>query len=921
MTFLFMLLGALLGAFVCAGVFRENLALSATLLSAFIGLLLAQQARLRAQVAALEQGLLRLRGEIAARASSERAATQTAAPPSTEPVAAPVAAPLAPPASSPISAAAAAPSVSAPAAPIPPTPGPVAAAAPVSTPPAAPAPPVRPVLIRAPLRPDPVALLIERVKNWFMEGNVPVKVGVIVLFLGVAALLKYAADAGWLTVPVEFRLAGIAAAALGALVFAWRKRESHRAFALSLQGGAIGVLLLTVFAAFRLYHLLPAGLAFALLVVVVAAAGMLAVLQEALALAVLAIVGGFLAPILVSTGNGNHVALFSYYAVLNAMIFAIAWIRPWRALNLLGFAFTFGVGTAWGVLGYSPAKFASTEPFLLLFFAFYTLIPLLYARRLAAEKRDLIDGTLVFGTPLIAFALQASLLQPERLPMAFSALGAAAIYTALAWLELRRLGLRLLGESHALLALGFATLAVPLALSTRLTACTWAIEGAALVWLGLRQERRLPRWIGYALQGAAGVAYLNSYVWNIDDMPIANGAFAGGVLIALAGLVSARLLSRRVMQAPMPILLFLWGWALWWFAAGNDIARFVVGDMKANWWLALVAFTGALGAAGFRRLSWRESAWPALASFALALPLIALTAIGNDGVLEGWGAAAWALWLVCALWSLRCLSSGAQPFVHIAHFAFLWTVALVLSAELFHVSDERLALGDVWVGLGVLAPLAALFWFVLSRAGFVRWPDAAVAERLRHFLLISLASVLACGWIAGLFIEGQPAPLPYLPVLNPLELAQLGFLLLMLAWYRRAAADGHAFVDAEIRARVLAVAGIVLLTAITLRAAHFLGGVPWDEQLWDSPLAQAALSIVWTIAGIAAMLFGKQRGSRAVWIGGSVLMGVVILKLLVIDRQHLHDLASIVGVLIVGVLLVGVGYFAPAPPRLKMENA
>jgi uncharacterized membrane protein len=52
-----------------------------------------------------------------------------------------------------------------------------------------------------------------------------------------------------------------------------------------------------------------------------------------------------------------------------------------------------------------------------------------------------------------------------------------------------------------------------------------------------------------------------------------------------------------------------------------------------------------------------------------------------------------------------------------------------------------------------------------------------------------------------------------------------------------------------------------------------------------------------------------------VWIGGSVLMGVVIVKLLLVDRQHLQDLTAIVGVLVVGALLVGVGYFAPAPPR------
>src|SRR5690606_38502256 len=149
----------------------------------------------------------------------------------------------------------------------------------------------------------------------------------------------------------------------------------------------------------------------------------LAVLQESRTLAVLGVLAGFLAPIWLSTGSGNHVALFSYYAILNAAIFGIAWARAWRVLNLLGFAFTWGIGLLWGVLSYVPEKLGSTQPFLVLFFIFYLLIPILYARRRPMARRDLIDGCLVFGTPLVAFSLQAALLDGERLPLAFCALG------------------------------------------------------------------------------------------------------------------------------------------------------------------------------------------------------------------------------------------------------------------------------------------------------------------------------------------------------------------------------------------------------------------------------------------------------------------------------------------------------------------
>jgi uncharacterized membrane protein len=887
MTFLFMLIGAALGA--C------------------VGLLLGQLRNVRQRIAALEQNIASQRSAAAQRTerpAEQVAPTETAAPKPAPLAVAPTAAPSA---------------AVRPPAPMP-KPAPAALAA---------KPPAATISERLehkpPPPPDVVTQFISRVKGWFTEGNVPVKVGVIVLFLGVGALLKYAADSGWLRVPVEFRLLGIAAAALAALVFAWRKRESHRVFALSLQGGAIGVLILTIFGAFRLYALLPSLFAFALLVIVVAGAGMLAVLQDAMALAVLAIVGGFLAPILTSTGGEHHIELFSYYAVLNTAIFVIAWIKPWRALNLLGFAFTFAIGIAWGVQQYKPEFFASTEPFLLLFFAFYLLLPLLYALRQAPDRRDLIDGTLVFGTPLLALPLQAALLHGDRMQLAWSALGAAAIYVPLAWLELRRLRVQLLGESHALLALGFATLAVPLALSARLTACTWAIEGAAVLWLGLRQQRRLPRWIGYALQAFAGLAFLYSQgdarIHNIiADTAILNGDFFGALLIALAGLVSAYLLSRRDARAPLAVLLFVWGWFWWLVAGGHEIEHFAVHDLRSDWSLALFSVTGMLGAEGFRRLDWRQAAWPALAAFLVAPLFVIATAIDNHGVLEGWAAAAWAFWLLAALRSLDDLAAAKHRFVHIAHFVFLWTVALVLGVEFGHLADDHFELGYVWIALAALAPFAALFWFVLVRSGFVRWPDADAAERLRKATLGGIAAILGLAWFAGIFVEGDPEPLPYFPLINPLELAQLGFLMLLLAWYRRAAQEGSALLSAEVRARVLAVAFVFLLTAMTFRGAHFLGDVPWSEALWRSALAQSALSIVWTLAGIGAMLLGKQRGSRAVWLGGAVLMGVVILKLLLIDRAHLHDLAAIVGVLVVGVLLVAVGYFAPAPPRTSGES-
>src|SRR5579859_115444 len=212
---------------------------------------------------------------------------------------------------------------------------------------------------------------------WFSGGNALVRVGVVVLFFGVAFLLKYAYE--HTHVPIEARLIGVALGAAVMLVIGWRLREAKPVYALAMQGGGVGLLYLTVFGAFRLFDLIPGEAAFVLLVAIAAFSAALAVLQNAMSLSVLGVSGGFLAPVLASTGSGSHVMLFSYYAVLNAGVLGIALYKAWRALNVLGFLFTFGIVAIWGARFYRPEFFDSTEFFLVLFFIQYLLIAVLFA--------------------------------------------------------------------------------------------------------------------------------------------------------------------------------------------------------------------------------------------------------------------------------------------------------------------------------------------------------------------------------------------------------------------------------------------------------------------------------------------------------------------------------------------------------------
>ncbi|AZF08595.1 putative membrane protein [Pseudomonas sp. R2-37-08W] len=408
----------------------------------------------------------------------------------------------------------------------------------------------RPQAPATPREPNLIERGISAARNWLFGGNAVLRVGVVLLFLGLAFLLRYATEG--MVVPVELRYAGVAAAAVGLLGLGWWLRLRNRQYGLMLQGTGIAVLYLTVFAAMRLHPLIDPGAALGLLVAVTVFSAILAITQDALGLACAAALGGFAAPILTSTGAGNHVALFSYFALLNAGILAIAWFKAWRLLNLIGFVGTFGIGFAWGMRSYTPELLWSTEPFLIVFFLMYLAIGLLFARRKlleagsapedrdgllrwSAAKGDYVDGSLLFGPPLVGFGLQFALVQHLEFAAAFSALGLGIIYMGLARLLS---GGRALLLAQTCLALGviFASLAIPLGLDARWTAAAWAVEGAGIFWLGLRQQRPLARVFGLLLQLGSALAFLSEL--HPGELALLDGAPLGALLLGAALLLS-----------------------------------------------------------------------------------------------------------------------------------------------------------------------------------------------------------------------------------------------------------------------------------------------------------------------------------------------------------------------------------------------
>ena len=810
------------------------------------------------------------------------------------------------------------------------------------------------------------------VKRWLFGGNTIVKLGVAILFIGLAFLAKFAAQ--HVDVPVEFRLAGVGGAALVLLLLGWRLRIARAGYAQVLQGGAVAVLYLTLFVAFRFYGVLTVGPVFACMVAVAALAAALAVIQDARALAVIGALGGFATPLLVSTGTGNHVALFSYYLVLDLGIAAVAWHRSWRLLNLIGFFATFLVAAAWGVLRYRADDYASAQAFLIAYFLVFAAILLMPARRLlreadAADTADTgpppsrgdtwVNASLLFGLPTIGFALQHGMVRSFEYGSAASALVLALFYVGLAAGMRARPRLALMFEASLAIGTVFLTLVVPFALDAHSTSGAWALEGAGLVWLGLRQQRVAPRMFGYALLLLAGLAMFHAI--QRHGMPgtffnalLFNGVLAGAAALAagyfmhrfggFAGSASADAAARSTTSREAIAEPLLIGWGTLWLllTAASQIAHFAAPRHELTAWLVCASAIAVLFTELAQRLAWPRIAWPVLGHAPLLALCVAVSALTQDSPGQHGGWWAWPLALAVHLFVLwrgaphgsaqaavqPSLANPANPTLQANHAVHLiHTLGLLVLAALGALQGRAITRdwGDpasAWAWLGwLLIPAALLLW--LPRAGFAsRWPvRVAPAAYQTHAGGLIAAGLLLWTLLANVASNGTAAPLPHVPLLNPLDLGVGLALLATWLWMRSSVALPLLARQPNVAVQVTAVVGFVWLNAIMIRGFHHYAGVPFRLHAWSESLAvQSGISLLWSATALVLMWLAARRALRTPWMVGAALLGAVVLKLVLVDLSGSGTVTRIVSFIGVGVLMLVIGYVAPLPTAPAKEN-
>jgi len=751
--------------------------------------------------------------------------------------------------------------------------------------------------------------LFEYLKNYFNTGNIVVKIGGVILFFGLAFLAKYASERSLIS--IEVRLLALVLFSFVLTGFGWKLRMREGYYGLVLQGLGIGVFYLVVFVSTKLYTLLPPSLAFIVMLSIVIFGSLLAIVQNALPLAIFAIGGGFLAPILTSDGSGSHITLFSYYALLNSAIVGIAWYRSWRVLNLMGFIFTFVIATFWGVLTYKPEFLWTTEPFLILFFFFYIFVSILFTYKQSFNARGMVDASIVFGLPLIVFSLQVSLVHQFEYALAVIAISMGFFYLFLYKVLSRYKNMQLLGSSFFYLSIIFFTISIPYIFDAQITSALWVLESSAIIYISLKQNRFISRIAGEILQIFSTIIYILSSLSHNDLYPFVNSFYLGYIIIFTASLFTAYSLYKNQdklssfdKKAPLAFLII--AVLLLLFSGAKESLNIDI--PRGNTMLAYLALCGFSLSLVASKLKWTPliNILQGYLTLGILLFVSLLSYYKVSHPFGEFGFVSIILFFAVHYFLLYVYEKEWKNKEYL-HIASLWMISLLGAKELSYIIST-------FTYNSIYADISWGVFFILMLSMLLkieRLLPRFFSKYMRSYQIegtIGIMVMLSVWEFYSISLAGELAPLPYISFLNPLELIELLGLFLIYNYFKNSPKI-YVFVGPII---------LVFLTLVLARSVHAYFEVDYTiTSLSKSMIFQMSLSILWTLIAMLVMVRASSKEHRTLWIGGASLIGVVVVKLFVVELANSGSVERIISFIAVGILLLLIGYFSPLPPVKK----
>ena len=784
--------------------------------------------------------------------------------------------------------------------------------------------------------------------NWLIKVNIITKIAIIILFLGLTYLFKYGIEHQRHYLSPEVRILSALILGISLLAIGWKLRLKRQIYALILQGGAIAILYLTIFAAFKLYELIPALITFAILVVICSSSILFSILQRAISLAIIACVGGYVTPILLSDGSGNHVALFSYYLMISAAILIISITQSWRILNLIGFTFTFVVSLVWGIQSFTPEFYIECQIFILANLVIYGVLAVLLSIRSIHNKekyQNIIDLLLLFGAPLCGFGLQYAITQQWEFGPAFSSLGFGLFYLGGAFIifHLWKSLAKTLSLYWLAIGVSFITLSIPLALSANWTATLWMFEGTAITWIMLSQKyyrtalsgtlimslgiisaaislenNQLTPTLYTSLLGISSIILLvNACLWHQYGQKTEVTKLIKSFCLSIAVVVwilwilltIPLFLQQIILQIPLILLCFTVSFWLWYFIGKKINWNIICHGMVLLWAVLAISLLKSHAVSYY----YFSSYWPCNLAWIAAF-------------ISGY------IYLYKIQDSKINSNTSINNKLILLHISLFWLLLIWLAREIFHVFDI-LSWGYEVIKWSLLATIASgitLLLYILIKRRYIT--SLSLIKSYWSIGLLPLISYMAFYLIVGLGMSGQIIYWPYIPIVNPLEESAIFSLIMLCVWlkltinYLQIENKTTNFANFKVPLPNLILILLVVLTflwanSIVLRCLSQTFDITWSTfTLWHNNIVQMTASLLWMLSAVILIAIGHRYSLRKIWFCGQLIQLIVIIKLIFVDIREIDGLLRAFAFIGVALLMLLIGYLAPLPPKQNNES-
>jgi uncharacterized membrane protein len=588
-------------------------------------------------------------------------------------------------------------------------------------------------------------------------------------------------------------------------------------------------------------------------------------------------------------------------------------------LNVVGFFFTFIIATAWGVLRYQSELFSSTEPFLVLYFLMYLVISILFTVKNPFKPRNFVDGTLVFGLPLVAFPLQISLVKAIEHGEAYSAATLGILYAVISQLLKNKERTHLLSQAFLALGVVFFTIAIPYYFDADVSAALWSLEASAIIWIALKQSRAYAKYFGELLLLVSILVYPASvYAYGITWVE-----YFGYVIVIVATLIAAYLLDKHRIQLSrvdkmMPIVLLGLSMVLWFTSTPLQFEKFHM--IHANAMLASLVLGALMFSISTKFLDWKLVVDTLQGYILLGMLFFLMRSADTIPPIhpfEGFGAL-----VLGALFLLNYLLlfhyDKVWHYTKELHILSLWFVVIVGTLELRYHAGTL----DKGESVTVMATAMVPLLFSLGIMMLKRYPEwlEKYQQSYRFVGVGGLVALLMLWELRAYIVAPDIALSLYLPLFNPLDIVQILGLNIAGYWVY----SNRVLLSYEMQrffAGILFFLMTVLASVIFARAVHLFRDIDYRFViLWENVYFQAGLSILWSVIAIVMMLLSKRYTNRILWISGFGLLILVVLKLFFIELANSGTIERIISFIVVGSLLLLIGYFVPLPPGNKEGN-